>query len=185
MTEVVRLTLVSHAMTDAMVAGRFPADEPLNDAGRRHARTAAAGLGINRQTRELCGPERRALQTARLLNLRAAVEPRLADLDYGRWRGTALDDVYPGELQAWLSDPWRAPHGGESIVVLIDRVAQWLDSLTATVLPTVAVTHPAVIRAAILVALGAPPESFWRLDIAPLSRTVMHFRGHAWTLRSN
>ncbi|EUA23514.1 putative phosphoglycerate mutase [Mycobacterium xenopi 4042] len=55
MTEVVRLTLVSHAMTDAMVAGRFPADEPLNDAGRRHARTAAAGLGINRQTANSAG----------------------------------------------------------------------------------------------------------------------------------
>ncbi|MGZ5379270.1 MAG: histidine phosphatase family protein, partial [Mycobacterium sp.] len=24
-----------------------------------------------------------------------------------------------------------------------------------------------------------------RIDIAPVSRTVMHFRGHAWTLRSN
>jgi broad specificity phosphatase PhoE len=49
----------------------------------------------------------------------------------------------------------------------------------------VAVTHPAVIRAAILIALDAPPKSFWRIDIAPVSRTVMHFRGHAWTLRSN
>ena len=29
-SEVVRLTLVSHAMTDAMAAGRFPTDEPLN-----------------------------------------------------------------------------------------------------------------------------------------------------------
>jgi hypothetical protein len=37
----------------------------------------------------------------------------------------------------------------------------------------------------ILVALNAPAKSFWRIDIAPVSRTVMHFRGHAWTLRSN
>jgi broad specificity phosphatase PhoE len=48
----------------------------------------------------------------------------------------------------------------------------------------VAVTHPAIIRAAILIALDAPPKSFWRIDIAPASRTQMHFRGHAWTLRS-
>ena len=48
-----------------------------------------------------------------------------------------------------------------------------------------AVTHPAVIRAAILVALDAPPKSFWRIDIAPVSRTVLHFRGQAWTLRSD
>jgi hypothetical protein len=42
-----------------------------------------------------------------------------------------------------------------------------------------------VIRAAVLVTLNAPPKSFWRIDIAPVSRTVMHFRGHAWTLRSS
>ena len=46
MTDVVRVTLVSHAMTDAMAAGRFPADEPLNRIGRRQAK-AAARLDIN------------------------------------------------------------------------------------------------------------------------------------------
>jgi broad specificity phosphatase PhoE len=48
----------------------------------------------------------------------------------------------------------------------------------------VAVTHPAVIRAAIVAALDAPPESFSRIDIAQLSQTLMHFRGEAWTIRS-
>jgi hypothetical protein len=41
-----------------------------------------------------------------------------------------------------------------------------------------------VIRAAILVTLDSPPKSFWRIDVGPASRTVMHLRGHAWTLRS-
>ena len=45
-------------------------------------------------------------------------------------------------------------------------------------------THPAVIRAAILVALDAPPKSFWRIDIAPVSHTVLHLpRAGSWTLR--
>jgi len=82
-----------------------------------------------------------------------------------------------------VTDPARAPHGGESIVDLIDRVAGWLASLTENALPTVAVTHPAVVRAAILTALDIPPKSFWRIDIAPVSRTVMHFRKGYWTLR--
>ena len=59
-----------------------------------------------------------------------------------------------------------------------------MDSLASARGRLVAVTHPAVIRAAILVALDAPPKSFWRIDIAPMSRTVMNFRGQAWTLRS-
>ena len=71
------------------------------------------------------------------------------------------------------------------MIELINRVRGWMESLTAHRTRLVAVTHPSVIRAAILVALDAPPKSFWRIDIAPVSRTVMHFRGHAWTLRSN
>ena len=182
MTEVVRLTLVSHAMTDAMAAGRFPADEPLNDTGRRLVETVAA-LEVAGDTRQLTGPERRARQTAQLLGLRAATEPRLADLDCGRWRGQVLANIWPADLEAWLTEPAHAPHGGESIVDLIERVDGWLDSLTDDALRTVAVTHPAVIRAAILLALDTPPKSFWRMDIAPLSHTVMHFRGGRWTLR--
>jgi len=181
-TEVLRLTLVSHGMTDAVAAARFPADEPLNDTGRRRAESVGR-LDISSAARQLCGPERRARQTAELLGLQAIAEPRLADLDCGRWRGEALESVHPAELKAWLTDPARAPHGGESVVDLLDRVAGWLESLTDDSMRTIAVTHPAVIRAAILLALDVPPKSFWRIDITPVSRTVMHFRGGSWTLR--
>lgn len=179
MTEVVRLTLVSHGMTDAMAARRFPADEPLNDTGRRQA----GRLEINSDARQLTGPEQRTRQTAELLGLHAATEQRLADLDCAKWRGKTLKSVPPDDLQSWLTDPARAPHGGESIIDLIGRVSGWLKALTDNALPTVAVTHPAVIRAAILGALDAPPTSFWRIDIAPGSRTVLHFRDQCWTLR--
>jgi broad specificity phosphatase PhoE len=181
-TEVIRLTLVSHAMTDAMSAGRFPADEPVNDTGRR----LAERLEIKGGTRQLVGPEQRVRQTAELLGLQATTEPKLADLDCGRWRGETLQSVSAADLQTWLTDPTVAPPGGESIVELIERVAGWLKSLESrpdNASPIFAVTHPAVIRAAIMVALDAPPKSFWRTDIAPLSRTVMHFRAGCWTLR--
>jgi broad specificity phosphatase PhoE len=181
-TEVVRLTLISHAMTDALAAGRFPADEPINDTGR-HLVEAVAAFEFVGHTRQLTGPERRARQTAQLLGLQAATEPRLADLDCGRWRGEVLANIGPADLEAWLTEPAHTPHGGESIADLIDRVDGWLDSLTDDALRTVAVTHPAVIRAAILLALDTQAKSFWRIDIAPLSQTVMHFRGGRWTLR--
>lgn len=182
MSEVVRLTLVSHAMTDAMAAGRFPTDEPLNSTGRRQA---GAGIDVGACEQVCCGPEKRTRQTADLLGLRPSTEPKLADLDCGRWRGDVLGGVLPAELAIWLTDPGRAPHGGETVIDLIGRVAGWMNSLTSERGRVVAVTHPAVVRAAILVALDAPPKSFWRIDIAPVSRTVMHFRGHAWTLRSS
>jgi broad specificity phosphatase PhoE len=181
-TEVIRLALVSHAMTDAMAAGRFPADEPLNGIGCRQVKKAGR-VDITGDMRQLAGPEQRAHQTAQLLGLHAATEPRLADLDCGRWCGQTLRAVGPADLEMWLTDPARAPHGGESIVDLIQRVAGWLESLTHSTSPTVAVTHPAVIRAVILQALDSPPKSFWRIDVAPASRTVLHFRNGRWTLR--
>lgn len=181
MSEVVRLTLVSHALTDAMAAGRFPTDEPLSPVGHRQV-DASMDLGI--ADAAYCGPEKRTRQTAELLGLQAQVAPQLADLDCGRWRGDVLSGVLPAELAIWLTDPSQAPHGGETVVDLIGRVRGWMDTLTGHRGRLIAVTHPSVIRAAILVALDAPPKSFWRIDIAPASRTVMHFRGHAWTLRS-
>lgn len=182
MTDVVRLTLVSHAMTDAVAAARFPADEPLNELGLRQAKAVAAQL--DPAGRQLRAPERRAGQTARLLGLGAVTEPLLADLDCRQWRGRALGEVRGDDLALWLTDPAAAPHGGESIADLIERVARWLASVTrAGPARTVAVTHPAVIRAAIVVALDVPAESFWRIDVAPLSRIALHFRGGRWSLR--
>jgi broad specificity phosphatase PhoE len=181
-SEVARLTLVAHAITDAVSAGRFPTDEPLNAAGRRQV-GPSIDFGST-QFASLCGPEQRCLQTAELLGLHAVIEPRLADLDCGRWRGDVLGGVRAADLAVWLTDPTSSPHGGESVVELMDRVAGWLDSMSASRSRTVAVTHPAVIRAAVLLALDAPPKSFWRIDVAPASLTVMHFRGQARTLRS-
>jgi broad specificity phosphatase PhoE len=168
-------------MTDAVSAGRFPTDEPLNTQGHRQV-DAAVDLGP--ADAAYCGPEKRTRQTAELLGVHAVVDPLLADLDCGRWRGGVLGGVQPAELAIWLTEPARAPHGGESVVDVIDRVRRWMDSLADRRGRFVAVTHPAVVRAAILVALDAPARSFWRIDVAPVSRTVLHFRGHAWTLRS-
>jgi broad specificity phosphatase PhoE len=187
-SEVVRLSLVAHAMTDAVAAGRFPVDEPLNALGHRQAdaavRNGDLGLEPGVVDTAYCGPEKRTRQTAELLGLHAEVCPGLADLDCGSWRGDVLSDVDPAGLALWLTDPAGTPHGGESVVDLVDRVRRWLQTVSMQRGRLLAVTHPAVIRAVILVALDAPPKSFWRIDIAPVSRTVLHYRGKAWTLRS-
>ena len=181
MSEVVRLTLVSHGMTDAMAAGRFPTDEPLNDLGRRQV-GGCRDLGTFDEA--FCGPEQRVVQTAALLGVPAVIESGLADLDHGRWRGSALDGIGPVEMTAWLTDPTAAPHGGESVLTLCRRVGDWMDSVALRRGRLLAVTHPAVIRAAIVHVLNAPPKSFWRIDIEPVSITCMHYRGPVWTLRS-
>src|ERR1700754_3226706 len=123
MSEVVRLTLVSHAMTDAMSAGRSPTDEPLNSVGHRQV---DASIDLGMADSAFCGPEKRTRQTAELLGLQANIDQRLADVDCGRWRGDVLGGVRPADLAIWLTDPARAPHGGESVVDLVNRVSGWM-----------------------------------------------------------
>ena len=94
----------------------------------------------------------------------------------------AVQTEDPEGMLAWLTDPTSDPHGGESIADLITRVGSWMEEQRGEV-HTIAVTHPAVIRSAIVHALHLPLETFWRIDIAPLSLTDLRFNGRVWSVR--
>ncbi|MDQ1709345.1 MAG: hypothetical protein QOG49_730 [Frankiaceae bacterium] len=185
MTAVRRIRLVRHAGTAATRRGDFAVDEPLAEAGT----TSAAGLArlLGDAQSVLCSPTARARETARAAGLEDPVDdPRLRPLDVGLWAGRSLLDVSgddPAGAVRWLGDPAARPHGGETVVELIARVgallAEWHDAAAPDL---VAVTHAAVIRAAVVVALGAPAESFWRVEAAPASVTELHTRGTGWAL---
>lgn len=180
-----RLTLVCQATTRALRAATFGGDGPLDDVGRRQAAALAGGLG--RVDRCWTSPALAARETAAALGLTATVEERLRDCDYGRWTGRRFDQLVlkePFKLAAWLRDPAKAPHGGESIPEVMSRVAEWISHRTAEKGHTVAVTHAAVIRAAIVHVIGAALPSFWRIDIVPLSLTDLRTNGRRWVLRS-
>ena len=180
-----RLKLLCHASTAATRSAAFPADEPVDERGLRTL--AVSPHRLRNADRFLTSPALRASQTAEALQLDATVEPMLRDCDYGRWTGRTIDDVQAQEPEAvaeWLRDPGAAPHGGESMLALMDRVATWLDGQCETPGVTVAVTHASVIRAAVVHALEAGPRSFWRIDVAPLSLTQLNGDNDRWTLVS-
>jgi broad specificity phosphatase PhoE len=180
-----RLRLLCHAATSAVRTSAFPADEAIDAPALQ--RLAANPLRLGDADRCWTSPALRARQTAQILRLDAAVEPMLRDCDYGRWTGRTLDAVQaqePDAVAEWLRDPASARHGGESIVALIARVAAWLDAQNAAPGRMVAVTHAAIIRAAIVHAIGAPAESFWRIDIAPMSLTHLTGANGRWNLAS-
>ncbi|MFI1916019.1 histidine phosphatase family protein [Nocardia sp. NPDC020380] len=182
MSAVTRLTLVTHAITDAVQAARFPADEPLNPLGSRSAEQAGGLSGATAGA--FCAPEARTAQTAGALGLSGTTEEALRDLDCGSWAGQSMEAIAPDQLMAWLTDPTYRGHGGEAITDLVERVRLWLNGVAGLGDRVVAITHPAIVRAAILCTLQAPPESFWRIDIPPLTATTLHHRQPAWTLRS-
>jgi broad specificity phosphatase PhoE len=180
-----RFTLISHAATKALRHATFPLDETLEE--REMKKIARIGWNAPRAQHVLSGPERRTQQTAQALGLSAITAVELCDCGYGAWGGRGLEELQaeqPEKIIAWLTDPAAAPHGGESIVNLIDRVGRWMEERSEDG-HTIAVTHPAVIRSAIVHALNAPAQSFWRIDVAPLSLTDLRFNGRAWTLRSS
>jgi broad specificity phosphatase PhoE len=180
-----RIKLLCHASTAAVRASAFPGDEPIDSQGRQ--KLAALPHRLGHANRYWTSPALRARQTAEVLGLEATVEPLLRDCDYARWTGRSLDELQaeePAAVAQWLSDPAAAPHGGESILGLIERVAAWLDSQSAAQGQIVAITHASVIRAAIVHAIEAPPRSFWRIDVAPLSLTVLSGADGRWNLAS-
>jgi broad specificity phosphatase PhoE len=181
----VRLTLLCHASTSAVRGAAFPADEPLDPQGQVKASALAGDL--SRVDVAWTSPALRARQTAAALHLDAEVDHTLRDIDIGRWAGRSLAETQtaePDELAAWTSDPSAVPHGGESIVDLLERIAPWLDARSRDRRRSVAVTHSAVIRAAVILAIDAKPTSFWHIDVAPLCRVDLRGDGHRWTLRS-
>lgn len=182
---ITRLKMLCHASTSAVRTSAFPADEPLDVQGRQ--RLAAYPHDLSRADRYLTSPALRARQTAEVLQLNATIEPMLRDCNYGRWSGRSFDEVRTQEPEAvaeWMQNPGAAPHGGELILALIERVAIWLDAQSGAPGLTVAVTHASVIRAAIVHAIEAEPRSFWRIDVAPLSLTRLSGDSRRWNLVS-
>ncbi|MFJ6015890.1 histidine phosphatase family protein [Streptomyces sp. NPDC092952] len=186
----VRVMLISPALNAALREARFDGDAPLDAAGVRRARVAAPD--VPDAGRRLRGPSVRCAGTAEALGLRAVPEPAVRGWDMGRWSGLRLDEVgaaEPAAVSAWLADPSAAPHGGESLLELCSRTRRWLDSLgsgsdgRAGEDRVLAVVEPSVVRAAVVAALALPPESFWRLDVAPLTLTALSGRSGRWNLR--
>ena len=78
------------------------------------------------------------------------LDPRLTELNFGRWENLAWDKVPRAELDQWASDFHDArPHGGESVGDLKTRVDTALSDIRATQTRTVIVTHAGVIRVAL------------------------------------
>ena len=173
-----RLVLVRHAPTASTRAAAFPRDDEGLDADGR----AAAAAHELPPGDALCSPARRCLETAEAAGLDPAVEPALAECDFGVWAGRTLADLAPAAARAWLTDPDAAPHGGESLRAFAARVAAWLDEQAATDGHAAAITHGGVVKAAIVAALGAPLEAFWRVDVAPLAVAELHAHDGRWTM---
>lgn len=185
MKKFARLTLLCRGATLSNRKGGFDPDEailPMDE-----TRAQRIGRHFGRFDALVVAPERSALETAAAFTGEPRVDPAIRDLSYGSWQSRTLDDIAeadPQALQAWLEDPDAAPHGGESLAALYDRISNWLDDCLAAGGHSLVVTHAPVIRVAVLKTLSAPLASFWRIDVEPLAIADIRSDGRRWALRS-
>ncbi|WP_068799578.1 histidine phosphatase family protein [Pseudonocardia sp. HH130630-07] len=177
-----RITFVVHAATAGTRVAAFPAGEPA-------APGAVADLAASpplRADRHRHAPDPASASTCAALGRDGSPDRDLRDWDAGRWSGRTLGAVAaaePAGLRSWLDDPAAAPHGGESLLDLLERVSGWLGGAGGG--HTVAVCGPAVARAAVVLVLGAPPAGFWRIDAGPLTVTDLRGGPDRWTVRAS
>jgi ribonuclease H / adenosylcobalamin/alpha-ribazole phosphatase len=170
---------------DKKFSGSGGDDPTLSQDGRGQAAAAARWLlrhgGIDAIT---TSPLRRARETAAAvavaLELPVSVEDGLAEAAFGDWDGQTFGEVqerWPDELAAWLDSPDIAPPGGESFTAVSRRVRRARDRLISahpggTVL---AVTHVTPIKLLVCMALGAPLQAMYRMEMRPASLTVVQW----------
>ncbi|MGW5418873.1 bifunctional RNase H/acid phosphatase [Streptomyces sp. NPDC003943] len=169
-------------------SGSGGADPELSAAGRRQAEAVAAALAARGTIQEIVSsPLTRCRQTAEAvatrLGLDVRIENGLRETDFGAWEGLTFAEVrerHKDDLDAWLASPKAAPTGGgESFATVARRVAATRDRLTAAYAgrTVLLVTHVTPIKTLIRLALGAPPESLFRMELSAASISAVAYYG--------
>ncbi|MEU6799924.1 bifunctional RNase H/acid phosphatase [Streptomyces neyagawaensis] len=182
--------LLRHGETPLTPQKRFSgsggSDPSLSDVGRYQAERVAAALAARGTIQEVVSsPLARCRETAEIvaarLGLGVTLDDGLRETDFGAWEGLTFGEVrerYPDDMNAWLASPDAEPTGGgESFEAVAQRVAATRDRLTEahrgrTVL---LVSHVTPIKTLVRLALGAPPESLFRMELSAASLTAVAY----------
>ena len=182
------LILVRHGETahtaQKKFSGRGGDDPGLNADGRAQVRSLADWLAplADEIDATVSSPLRRTLETAEILADRlgqqVVIEDGLAEAAFGTWDGLTFGQVqeaHPDDLDAWLGSMHIAPGGGDSFAEMDTRVRRARDRLIKTYPgeAVLAVTHVTPIKLMVKLALGAPLEAVYRMELAPASVTVI------------
>jgi len=188
--------LLRHGETPLTPQKRFSGsggtDPSLSEAGREQAERVGAALARRGTIQAIvASPLARTRETAGIvaahLGLQVSVEDGLRETDFGAWEGLTFAEVrerHPDDLNTWLADPEARPTGdGESFAATATRIEAARDKLVAAYAgrTVLLVTHVTPIKTFVRLALGAPPESLFRMELsaASLSAVAYYADGNA------
>jgi broad specificity phosphatase PhoE len=152
--------LVRHGPTAWNESGRIQGRADIDLSPRGRAMVASWRLPAAwAEARVLSSPLCRARETAAILTGRTpAIDPRLVEMDWGRFQGRRLADLRVAASHAMAANEGRGldfrPPGGESPREVCARLRALLAELAAAPRPVLAVCHKGVIRAALVLATG-------------------------------
>ncbi|MER7582851.1 bifunctional RNase H/acid phosphatase [Kitasatospora sp. NPDC097691] len=182
--------LLRHGETPLTPEKRFSgsggSDPELSDKGRWQAERAAEALAARGSIQAVvASPMRRTRQTAETVAARLGLDVRyedgLREVDFGDWEGLTFAEVqerHPDDLSAWLGSAKAKPTGSaESFTTLTHRAGVARDKIIAryagkTVL---VVSHVSPIKTLVRLALGAPPDSMYRMELSAASICAVQY----------
>ncbi|WP_447037110.1 bifunctional RNase H/acid phosphatase [Streptomyces sp. DSM 118878] len=181
--------LLRHGETPLTPEKRFSgsggSDPSLSDAGREQAERAAAAFAARGTIQAVVSsPLKRCQETADTVAARLGLDVHLEDdlreADFGVFEGLTFAEArarHPEELDAWLASADVAPPGGESFAVVARRIEAARDRLTAAYArrTVLLVTHVTPIKTLVRLALGAPPESMFRMELSAASVSAVAY----------
>jgi broad specificity phosphatase PhoE len=182
-----------HGETTWNLAGRYQGrrESGLTGLGMRQGMALAQAFTTQepRIERIIASPLVRCAATAQFvaerLNLPLEADVRLIEIAHGTWEGRLRDEIAandPETFRAWKERPADVSFdGGETVADVRDR---WRDfaSTLATDVPTLVVTHDAVVRIALLEAACMPLDDLWNVAVENAAYAMFSVNDGEWTI---
>ncbi len=188
-----KLYIARHAETTWNLAGRYQ--------GRRESALSARGVRQGmalgdafaaiapRIERIVSSPMQRTLATAAFvgerLNVPVETDDALIEIGHGTWEGRLRDEIAANDPERYAT--WRErPHevafeGGETLDDVMVRWQRFRASFAVDV-PTLLVTHDAIVRIALLDIAIRPLSDFWATKVENAGYAVVDVNGSTWKL---
>ena len=183
--------LARHGETTWNLAGRYQGrrESSLTPLGVAQAAALAAAMSGARIGRVVASPMLRTTATAQpvadALGLALETDDRLIEIAHGTWEGRLRDEIARNDAaryRAWRHDPANAVFiGGETVPQVRERWRDFARSFAGDV-PALVVTHDAVVRVALVEALGRELDAFWDVAVENGAYALFEVEDGHWTL---
>ena len=168
--------LIRHGETPLTPQKKFSGVGPLNpeltQEGLAQAEMVAQAVAVLKPDVIIASPLNRTRQTAEALS---RITELPVNYDEAWLSHPQRFDIDPADYQAWICSTSFAPPQGESYDSVAVRIDEALEQLVA-MYPgqrVAVVSHNGTIKTATKLAIGAPAESIFHIDVAPCSITTI------------